>query len=229
MPTDPAPSAGHATVRLDDLPDRLETGSTVLVASAGDVTRHAVPLRVLAKLARPDDSAVVVSTTEKADQTADRLERFWPDGTRPTLGFVDTVSGTQYISALYEDPPVVYTPAPGDLERLVLALSDISGIHAPADVNRHLVVTSLTPFVDATSADRVATVLDRIVGLRSEDGCCILGIDYTAHDQEAMSTIANRVEGVLWVTQPTDDRIELDYRPTRRQTGYSTLSESQHG
>lgn len=229
MPTDPPLPADHATVRLDDLPDRLETGSTVLVASAGDVTKHAVPLRVLATLMRAGDSALVVSTTESASRTADRFDRYWPEETRPTLGVVDTVSGTQYISALYEDPPVVYTPAPGDLERLVLALSDISGLQTPADVNRHLVVTSLTPLLNATSAERVATVLDRIVGLRSSDGSSILGIDYTAHDQEAMATIASCAEGVLWVTQAADDRIELDYRPTRRQTGYSAVGESQHG
>ncbi|MEF8822080.1 MAG: hypothetical protein V5A52_07370 [Halovenus sp.] len=216
-------------VRIDDFPDRLGTGTTVLVASAGAATRHGVPLRLLTRFARAADSALVVSTTESATRAASRFARHWSDESRPTLGFVDTTSRSQYVSAIYEEQPVVYTPAPGDLERLVLALSDLSAVQVPADSNRHLVVRSVTPLIEATSAARVATILDRIVGLRSADGCTVLGIDYTAHDQESMSTLADCVEGVLWVTRPASDRIELEFRSTHRGPGASNRGEGRDG
>lgn len=222
-------SSDHEQVRIDDFPDRLEPGSTVLVATAGPVTRHAVPLRILARLARSADSALVVSTTESASRAAGRFGRHWSDESRPTLGFVDTTSRSQYVSAIYEEQPVVYTPAPGDLERLVLALSDLSAIQVPADSTRHLVVRSVTPLIQATSPAKVATILDRIVGLRSADGCTVLGIDYTAHDRESTSTLADCVEGVLWVTRPAPDRIDLEFRSTRPGTRASNRGERQDG
>lgn len=57
-------------------------------------------------------------------------------------------------------------------------------------------------------------MLERITGVRSETGLCLLGLDYTAHDEETMAAITDIVDGVLWVTEPSPNRLEFEYQPT---------------
>lgn len=210
-------------LQVDPLPEDLGDGATVLVAVAGDPSQYAVSLRVLVAQGVTEDTALVVTTTESADRTIAVYTRLASATERPSLGIVDTTSEQQSVSALYGETPVVFTPSPGDLERLVLALSDLCDNMTPTNGARHLVIRSLTPILELSSTSRVRTVLERITGLRSESGLCLLGIDYTAHDEETMTAIADLVDGVLWVTHPTPDRLAFDYQPTRGRHSRSVL------
>lgn len=203
------------TVQTDSIPESLSAGSTVLVASAGDPSQHAVGLRVLRQSGGADDTALVVTTTESADRTVETYERLPPAGERTSLGIVDTTSEHQSVSALYGETPAVFTPSPGDLERLVMALSEISGSTPPSNGARHLVFRSLTPILETTSTDRVCRVLERTMGLQSPAGLCLFGLDYTAHDEETMARVTELVDGVLWVTRSSEDRLEFEYRPAK--------------
>jgi hypothetical protein len=211
------------TLQVDPFPDSLSGGSTVLVATAGDPSRPAVGLRILSSQGTAEDTAFVVTTTESADRTIAVYDRLGGDTGRPSISIVDTGSAQQSVSALYGETRVVYTPSPGDLERLVMALSDLADSSAPSDGARHLVIRSLTPILEASSTTRVRTVLERITGLRSESGLCLLGIDYTAHDEETMGVIVELVDGVLWVTQPSPDRLAFDYQAERVRQNRSVL------
>lgn len=211
--------AGDEPVQVGAFPGGLTAGSTVLVATAGDPTRDAVGFRILCRYGTAGDTALVVTTGESVDPTIETFDRLCPDGERPSLGLVDTTSAEQSVSALYGGTPVVFTPSPGDLERLILALSELSGNAPPATGARHLLVRSLTPVLETASTARVCTVLDRITGIRSEAGLCLLGLDYTAHDEETMTALAGQVDGVLWVTRSPGDRLEFEYRPTSGRHG----------
>lgn len=197
-------------------PDGMAAGSTVLVASAGNPTPAAVGLQAVCRYGRGDDSALVVTTTESADRTIERYERVRSGRDGPSIRIADTTAD-QGVSAMYNETPVVHTPSPGDLERLVLALSELSADEPPTNGNRHLIVQSLTPILETTPTERVCTVLDRITGLRSEAGLCVLGIDYTAHDEATMSELAERVDGILWITQSASDEAKFEYRSTRKR------------
>jgi len=210
-------------LQVDPLPENLSGGSTVLVASAGDPSQYAVGLRILCAQGTAEDTAFVITTTESADRTIEVYDTLGVDSERPSLGIVDTVSVQQSVSALYDEIPVVFTPSAGDLERLVMALSNLVDTSPPTKGARHLVVRSLTPILAASSVDQLSTVLDRITGLRSETGLALLGIDYTAHDEETMTAMAELVDGVLWVTQPDPDRLAFDYQPTRTRQGEFAL------
>lgn len=216
--TDPV---DHESLQVDDFPDRFAEGATVLVASAGDPSRYAIGLRALCAYGTADETAIVVTTTESVDRTIETLENLCGDANRPSLGVVDTTSEGQSISALYGETPVVFVPAPGDLERLVLALSDLAGNTVSPHGTRHFVVRSLTPILETTATARVCSVLERTMGLRSRTGLGLLGIDYTAHDEATMDAVAEQVDGVLWVTRPSADRIAFDYRPTRGHHDHS--------
>jgi hypothetical protein len=214
-------------LQVDPLPDNLGGGSTVLVASAGDPSQYAVSLRILCAQGTAKDTAFVVTTTESADRTIEVYDGLGVDSERPSPAIVDTVSVQQSVSALYDEMPVVFTPSASDLERLVMALSNLVETTPPTRGARHLVVRSLTPILEATAVEQLSTVLDRITGLRSETGLALLGIDYTAHDEETMTAITDLVDGVLWVTQPAPDHLAFDYQPRRnRHSGFAPGSET---
>lgn len=214
MDTPSEPAVDPAALRIDDLPARVEGGSTVLVAAAGDPARYGVPLEILRQRGRAADLALVVTTTERGAATLDGYDPLDGDRAGPALAIVDTVSEGQSVSAVYDETPVVFTPSPGDLERLVIALSDVSRGAPPSSGDRHLVVQSLTPLLAAAPTERVRAVLERIRGLRTGDGLCLLGIDYTAHDEATMRRVAEGADGVLWVTQPSPDRLAFRYEPS---------------
>lgn len=202
-------------LQIDAFPDSLAAGATVLIASAGDPSRYALSLRVLCQYGSADDVALIVTTTERADETLKTYGRLCPESDRPSLGLVDTISKQQSVSALYSETPIVFTPSPGNLERLVLGLSDLPENKLPSNGRRHFVIQSLTPILRTAPVARVCTVLECITKLRTENGLCLLGVDYTAHSEEVMIALAEQVDGILWVTQSASDRLEFEYRPIR--------------
>lgn len=196
-------------------PDRFSTGATVLLASAGDPAKYAVDLHALCQYGNASDRALVVTTTESATETMAAFDRVCPESKRPSLGFVDTTSNQPSVSAIYDETPIILTPSPGDLERLVVALADLSEEKPPAQGERHLAIRSLTPILQSTSTTHVCAVLERIGGLRSGGGLCLFGLDYTAHDEETIEAVSQHVDAVLWITRDASDTIQLDYRPAR--------------
>lgn len=207
-------SSDELTIRFESLPGALETGSTVLLAGSVDPATHAVGLRILRHFAGSDDLATVVTTTESADSTVNRFEAVSPTSESPTLGLVDMVSEGKYISAFGESQPVVYVPGPADIERLVVGLSDLTTDRRPTSSSRHLLVRSFTPILERVPNDVVWSTLERIIGLRTGSGLALFGIEYTAHDQETMATLAEHVDGILWVTEQAGT-LEFEYRRTR--------------
>lgn len=133
------------------------------------------------------------------------------DAGQPALALVDTTSEQQYVAAPYNEVPTVFLPSPGDLERLVIALCDLTETRPPPSESRHLVVRSLTPVLRAAPASRVYAVLERIAGLRAGSGISAIGLDYTAHDEKTIAELTKRVDGVLWVTEHADGRLGFDF------------------
>lgn len=207
--------------RMDTFPDDLTGGGSVLVASAGDPARYAVGLHALCEYGGGDDTAFVVTTTRSADTTLETYDRLCRDG-RPHLRVVDTTARQPSAPSIYGEATTIFIPSPGDLERLVVALSDLSEA-TPSNGARHLVIRSLTPILEGTPVERVRTVLDRITGLRTNAGVCLLGIDYTAHDEATIRRLAEQVDGILWVTESGEGALEFDYLPTRERRHHQPL------
>lgn len=208
--------------RTDPFPEDLSRGGSVLVASSGDPTRYAVELQALCEYGAGDDTAFVVTTTRSADTTLETYGRLCPDG-RPDLRLVDTTARQPSAPSIYGEAATIFIPSPGDLERLVIALSDLSEATPPSDGARHLVIRSLTPILEETPVERVCTVLDRVTGLRANAGLCLLGIDYTAHDEATIRSLAGQVDGILWVTESGEDTLEFEYLPTRGRRHHQPL------
>lgn len=209
------PLVDESTESHPSFPDAIGTGSTVLVAGSVDPSKYALGLRALCQYGRDDESALVVTTTESADQTCAVYEEMCPQ-TGPSLGLVDTTSEKQSVSALYGRSPTVFTPSSADLERIVIALSELTEGKVPPTTSRHLVIRSLTPLLNCSSAKRVCNVLQRVTGLRTGTGMGFFGLKYTEHDEETITTLARHVDGILWVTQGADADLDFEYQSARR-------------
>lgn len=195
----------------DSFPARFATGGTYLLACAGDPVTTDIDLQALCRFGSQDDTAFIVTTTKSAKTTVADFDRYCAKAERPATGVVDTTSEHQFVASLFEGTPTIFTPSPGDLERLVLALSELTDRFPPGPAPRHLLIRSLTPILEATPPDRLCPVLERLTGLRTQTGLCLFGIDYTAHDTATMNAISDVVDGILWIT-PTSEGIELDYQ-----------------
>lgn len=201
-------------ISSETVPETLTGGRTLLVACPGPPRQYALGLQALATNASSADTAIIVTTTETATRTIETFDALAGNAPQPTLKFVDSSSPDQSLSAVYDETPVIFTPSPGDLERLTIALSDLTDANQSRHGDQHLVVRSLTPILETTPTERVETVLDRITGLRTSNGLCLLGIDYTAHDEDTLQTLAGHTDGILWITHTADGDLEIDYQPS---------------
>lgn len=224
MNTSIDPSDDASSKSIPPFPAAVSGGSTVLVAGTVDPSSYALGLRMLCQYGDAAHAGLVVTSTETADETIARYESVCPDDA-PSIGLVDTRSERQYLSSLYGPTPTVYTPSTADLERIVIALAELSETAVPPTDSRHLVVRSVTPLLEHASADRVCHVLQRISGLRTSDGIGYIGIDYTEHGQETVEALAQQVDGIVWVTRGSGKGVTFDYQPARSYGGSIPVSD----
>lgn len=192
----------------------LPPDSSILIASSEPPARHGIGLRILCQNGRSDDIALVVTTLTGTEGTLHVYDRLCSEDSCPSLRLVETTADYPPGRQSYKERPVVLVPGAGDIERIVLALSDLTDAHPNTGVTRHLLVDSLTPILRTVPTASVGRMIERIAGIRSGGGYCLFGLDYTAHSTETMAAVTDRVDGILWVTQ-SDGTIDLEYRPAR--------------
>lgn len=197
------------------LPTTLAEGATVLLVGPFDPSEHALPLRLLAEYGTSNDTALVVTTRESASATVETWEQVSTRGVRPSLGIVDTASEKQSIAATYEEVPTFFTPSSGDLERIVMALSELTETMSWTRGSRHLVFRSLTPILQEAPTERVCRVIERVSGLRTGSGLGLFGIDISAHDRTTLGAIADTVDGVVWINRTETGQFETEFNPRR--------------
>lgn len=203
-----------------DLPGALTEGSSILVVGTFDPSEYAISLRLLGQYGKNGDPAPVVTTRSSANETIQTWEEVSSEGDRPSIAIVDTTSEEQSIEATYGGVPTFFTPSSGDLERLVMALTELSGPTQPPNGSRHLVIRSLTPILEEASPDRVLHVLQRISGLRTGTGLGLFGIDITAHDRETLTRLADIFDGVVWINRTKDGQFECKFHPQGRHVPF---------
>jgi hypothetical protein len=217
MPMDARRHAADREERLRDAAKAISPPTTILVAGTVDPTEYGLGLRLLSHAGSPDDTAVVVATTESRDAAVERIEDAEAASGVPSFAVVDTVSEDQYLTAPYEDVPTVYMPSADDLERVVIGISDLTGTVVPSTGTRHFVIRSLTPMIEGATTERVCRLLERMKGLRVGDGLGIFGIDFTAHDEATMNELTRVVDRTLWVSEDTDGRLQFELRSAGRR------------
>lgn len=210
--------------QISDVAEAIAPHSTLLVAGTVDPTEHAIGLHLLSHAGSPDDTAIVVTTTEGRDEVVAHTREYESgdvtENATPSFAVVDTVSEEQYLTAPYEDVPTVYMPSADDLERVVIALSDLTGTVVPSTGTRHFVIRSLTPMVEGATTERVCRLLERVKGLRVGEGLGIFGVDFTAHDEETMNELTSVVDHLLWVSEDSDGQLQFELRNASRRLDY---------
>lgn len=201
--------------RSIELPKTLASGATILVVGAFDPSEHALCLRIVGEYGTGEDTAVVVTTRASADETVGTWESATEKGRRPAIGIVDTTSEEQTVASTFGDVPTFFTPSSGDLERIVMALSELSGVAPPRTGSRHLVFRSLTPILEEAATAQVCRVIERISGLRTGTGLGLFGVDVSAHDEQTLTAIAEAVDGVVWIDRTSDGGFESEFHAKR--------------
>lgn len=201
--------------RSIELPSTLANGATILVVGPFDPSEHALSLRIVGEYGTADDTALVVTTRASAEETIDTWEEVAPAGARPAIGIVDTTSEEPTVTSTFGDVPTIFTPSSGDVERIVMALSELSGVAPPRQGSRHLVFRSLTPILEEAATEQVCRVLERVGGLRTGHGLGLFGVDVSAHDRETLTALADTVDGVIWIDRTSDGGFESEFHAKR--------------
>lgn len=207
--TDPVGASSDQDVVVEGFPSELSPNATILVTGSVDPARYGIGLRALCRYGSVGDSGLVVTTTDSADQTRRSFENVCEKSEELPLGIVDTTSQHQYVNQLYGVHPTVHIPTPGDLEKLVVALSDLGRNSSLPDGTHHLVVRSLTPILEGASTAHVFAVLDRLSQCRTKGGHCFLGVTSVEHDAKLIDELVERVDGVLSVTKAPENRVKV--------------------
>ncbi|USZ67571.1 hypothetical protein NGM10_12640 [Halorussus salilacus] len=213
--------AGQRPAEPPELPElpALRAGRTLLVAESGDLERYNLDLRVAAARSDPEESAVFVTTETGAERMVDRYRSVTGDDSPETVGVVDAVSTDQSVPATYRETPTVYVPAPHELARLSLALSDLTPPYAHEVRRKHLVFQSLTPLFDALDGATVARFVRETVGESPEiDGFAIFRVDFTAHDEATMERLRDLADMLLWVEETPDGELDYEFERPRSAT-----------
>lgn len=203
--------------QISDVADAISAPTTTLVAGTVDPTKYALSLRLLSHTGSAEDTAIIVTTTEGREEVVVHVRNTETEGELPSLAVVDTVSEDQYLTAPYAAVPTVYMPSAGDLERVVVGLSDLTGTVVPSTGTRHFVIRSLTPMIEGATTERVRRLLERIKGLRTGDGLGIFGIDFTAHDEETINELTGAVDRLLWVSEGSDGGLQFELQKRTRR------------
>lgn len=198
-------------------PAIFETGATVLVATAGSPADYDIDLEALATFGTGLDTAIVVTTATPATETIEAFAARTGVSERPALKLVDATGTRPAYGAPYDEIPILSTTGPDDLERLLVALADLTESSVRSPARRHLVVRSLSPLLEANPVKRITTVLERIRAYRSSSGLCLFGFDYTNHDESTLATLSDHVDGILWIRELAADQPAFDYEPMTHQ------------
>lgn len=201
--------------RFDDLPNAVRPGGQILLACTEDPAAANIGIDLLTHYTSTGDHSVVVTTQADAESVLSVFEKIAGDTDHSSLSVLDSSGTKPAASDLYRAVPIVRIPSPINLERLVTGLAEITGQSRPHSGNRSLLVRSLTPLLERDSVERVLPIVDRIGGICSGTGLSLFGLDYTAHDEGTVNQLANRMDGVLWISKPSADGYAVEYRQNR--------------
>lgn len=203
---------------IDTLPEQLRDGSRLLIAGSTDPVANGVALQLLAQFGTGEDEAIVITTTRSAATTRKSYTAIADRGQCPALRIVDTLSTDQSVAALYTDSPTVYVPSAVDIERLIVAVDDLTDEKPPVRGERHFVARSLTPILESIPVETVSRMVDRLAGVRSAGGLSVFACQYTALSRSTLNRLATRMDGILWVEHSDTDGLTAEFERCRSST-----------
>lgn len=153
-----------------------------------DPTEPAIGLRCLAQFSDTDDRVAVVTTKRVSRKQSTHTRRSLKPRTIPQSALsIWCPRDRRYRPLMVRSRRY----SRGDIERLVLALSELTE-QTDRGKDQHLLVRSLSPMINSAEPDQVADVLDRISGFRTAEGVALFSLDYTAHDKSTVTTIHSK-------------------------------------
>lgn len=187
-------------------PQPLPDGELTVVAASVLPDDDSLILELLYPRLSPEDSVILVSVDRPPAAVVEEHEREFAGPSSPSLGIVDT-SADQTFKDTYHGVSVVGTLGVEDLTRTTIAVSDLAAESADRAGDVHLVVPDLSSFLARTSLDRLRRAVDSLVDDGSVSGAVVVGVDYTAHSTETVSTLLDDAAAVVWTDRRPDGSV----------------------
>lgn len=196
-----------------DLPADLPDGTSILLATPSGLREGGLELSVSERYADPGDCRLVLTTEDDADDAiAGHRKLVGETGGR--LAVVDA-SESRDPSAPFQEYPTVSLPNPTDLSRIVLAMQQLESTLAAECETINVVVQSLSPVIEGSRLEHVSRVVNQLVDRqRSTGGVAVFGLEYTRHDADAIATLREAVDAVIWA-EATGSGPSLEYQRER--------------
>lgn len=196
-----------------DLPATLPDGSSILLATPAGLSEGGLALSVSERYADPGDCRLVLTTEDDAESAiADHRELV--DETGGRLAVVDA-SESRDPSAPFQESPTVSLPNPTDLSRIVLAMQQLETTLSAECETINVVVQSLSPVLEGSRLEHVSRVVDQLVNRQSSTGgVAVFGLEYTRHDADALATLREAVDAVIWA-EATGSGPSLEFQRER--------------
>ncbi|SIR82672.1 hypothetical protein SAMN05421858_3990 [Haladaptatus litoreus] len=207
--SDPIDSYFEGTV-VDDLPSMADSEAVLLLT--GSVERHRTLLGLwLLERCRNESDSITLVTTELSAETL--TTEYIPDerSRLPALGIVDTTSKHESLTMVYQPTPTIYTPRHGDVTRTSLAISELDDVLSRPDGRRHLLVSSFSSILADTTLEQASRFVDSVTGKSADFGCTLLDVDFTAHDDETLTALRSKADGIIWAEERTDGTLSVEY------------------
>lgn len=198
---------------IESLPESLQDDHLTIVAGTDGSALTQVGMRLLIRYADASDGAILLTTTMDAETGIDEYTSAG-DPSNPDIAVIDTISTDQNLPSVYRSIPTVFTPAPGDVERTAMAISELTaqlnGDRRPI----HLLVDSLSDIVEEVGVDSALKLLRQSTGPDAPiSGHTFTTVRYNTHSMSTVDDLTALSDSVVWV-ENTECGRELSYRPS---------------
>ncbi|MFC6732198.1 MULTISPECIES: recombinase RecA [unclassified Haladaptatus] len=185
----------------------VNPGSNILITGPPLSGKRQLALNILSQGIEDEEGAIVVSTKESGERIKQEYEAtHGPVGDRP-LGIVDCVTKHQGLGPATESQTLKFASSPGDMTGIGIKLSEILE-HFYRDRNvqhNRVLLHSLSTLVIYSNLQTVFRFLHVFTGrTQSADALGIYILESTAHDEKALSTLAQLFDGVIETTQEAE-------------------------
>lgn len=200
---------------IESLPESLQDDHLTIVAGTDGTALTQAGMRLLIRYAEESDVAILLTTTMDAETGIDEYTSAG-DPSNPDLAVIDTISTDQNLPSVYRSIPTVFTPAPGDVERTAMAVSELTAQLDGEGRPTHLLADSLSDIVEEVGAESALKLLRQATGPDAPiSGHTFATVRYNAHSVSTVDDLTAFGDSVVWV-ENTDRGRELSYRRTDR-------------
>jgi len=179
----------------------VRPGSSILLSGPAMTGKEQLAYDILADGARDGDGAVVVTTSDKAENVAMEFRDRVPSLESSQLGVVDCRGESGSAQGVIDGVSVHQVSSPGDLTGIGIGITKaLEGLHNSGRTRGRLALISLSTMLTYTDKKTVFKFCHVLSSrLDAADYIGVFTIDSGAHDQQTIQVIKQAFDGLIEV------------------------------